>query len=836
VHRSSQQPFTSRVDLHVHTKYSDRPSEWILRRIGAPESFVEPHVVYERAKAHGMSFVTISDHNKIDGALDIAHLPDTFISSEITTYFPENGAKMHVLVTGITEDQFARIQDVRTDIRAFRQLLVEEDIIYSVAHPLFLVNDRLTVSQFEELLVLFNRFEAINGTRDHRAGDLVRAILEGLTPEHIDALADRYDVEPIGEQPHKKMMTGGSDDHSGLYVGSAHTVTPQARTVEEFLGHLRAGKHEPGGTHGNSVHLAHCFYSIAYAYYKDRILRDSNQSGSLLGEMLRRLLEPRVEPAKTSRGVRGIVSDWVWRRRRERMSDAEQLLVQEFSQLASSQDNPLVRRPGQTASATDAFEISCRLSHQLGYAFLQRFMQKVSSGDLIKSLEAVAALGPVAAAIAPYLAAFKTQHKDEAFIQQVAQHFGRTDDLRWRSKRRGWVTDTFDDVNGVARTIRTLAGQAHAQDRPLEVMTCLDTQPDVRFACRNFKPIGMFSLPEYPAQKIAFPPFLEVIEHIERRKFAELIISTPGPLGLAALAAAKMMNLRTVGIYHTDFPKFIRILTEDAGLESVTWRYMSWFFQQCDVILAPSEYYRNMLIEHGFTPGKIRILRRGVSPHEFSPKRRRGDFWMQFQGREAFTFLYCGRVSAEKNIEVLTDAFTQLRETHPDAQLAIVGDGPLLDTLRRRYRDDANVVFTGFLRGNDLAEAYASADAFIFPSTTDTFGNAVLEAQASGLPAVVSDRGGPQEIVGINDSGVVLDLSAPMLAVPRLAETMTRLIDDADWRDELRARGLRTAQQMRWSAVFDDLWYAATPDDRPQGVIDSATTDARELTTDAMIG
>ena len=98
----------SRADLHVHSKFSDRPSEWFLRRIGAPESFMEPMEVYRSCKEAGMDYVTISDHNCIRGALEIAHLPDTFISSELTTYFPENGCKIHCLVSGITPELFSR--------------------------------------------------------------------------------------------------------------------------------------------------------------------------------------------------------------------------------------------------------------------------------------------------------------------------------------------------------------------------------------------------------------------------------------------------------------------------------------------------------------------------------------------------------------------------------------------------------------------------------------------------------------------------------------------------------------------------------------------------------
>ena len=156
----------TKVDLHVHSKYSDRPSEWILRRIGAPESFVEPHAIYRTARQRGMQFVTISDHNCIDGALEIAHLPGTFLSSEITTYFPEDGCKIHCLVSGVSEEQFREIQQLRDNIYDFQSYVREQDIAYSVAHPLFRVNDQLTIEHFEKLMLLFNRFEGVNGTRD----------------------------------------------------------------------------------------------------------------------------------------------------------------------------------------------------------------------------------------------------------------------------------------------------------------------------------------------------------------------------------------------------------------------------------------------------------------------------------------------------------------------------------------------------------------------------------------------------------------------------------------------------------------------------------------------
>ncbi len=146
----------------------------VLRRIGSPESFTAPLEIYEKARQRGMDFVTISDHNCIRGALEIAHLKNTFLSSEITTYFPEDGCKIHVLVAGVDEAQFRMIQELRANIYDLHRYLTEENIFASVTHPFYRVNGRLTIDHLEKLLLMFRCFEEINGTRDRRAAELSR--------------------------------------------------------------------------------------------------------------------------------------------------------------------------------------------------------------------------------------------------------------------------------------------------------------------------------------------------------------------------------------------------------------------------------------------------------------------------------------------------------------------------------------------------------------------------------------------------------------------------------------------------------------------------------------
>ena len=795
----------TKVDLHVHSKYSDRPSEWILRRIGAPESFVEPLDIYTTARERGMRFVTVSDHNRIDGALDIAHLPGTFISSEITTYFPEDGCKIHCLVSGISEAQFRDIQQIRDNIYDFQSYLRQESIVHSVAHPLFRVNDQLSVEHMEKLILLFNRFEGINGTRDPRACELSTLVLSHLTPEMIFEMADRHDLAPWGDEPCKKTFTGGSDDHSGVYIASAYTTTPEAATVEEFLDHLRAGRHLMSGSPGTSLRLAHSFYHIAYGYYKSRLLGGSLARRNLIDDLFRRVLEGREDgPIGFREKLRSYARRIATRARGAQRT--EQTLAEELSRLlAGAGGNSAEVAAPAALDDRRSFEIACRVCHLLTYEFFRKFVKYAGEGKLIDSLQTVAALGPVALSVAPYLAAFRTQHKDERFLQTVAAHFNVGRHRVRKSARRAWLMDTYGDVNGVSLMIRSIAAEARRQLRQLTVVSCLDETPADECDVKNFKPVGSFGMPEYESQRICFPPFLEVIEYLERERFGEIIISTPGPLGVAGLAAGRLLGVPLTGIYHTDFPKYVRLMTQDETLEQLTWRYMHWFYDQMDTIYVPSECYLRQLADNGFDRRKLRVLTRGVDVAQFSPDRRDPQFWPSLGAGNGCKFLYVGRVSREKNLDTLLEAFVDLKRAGTEAELLIVGDGPYLATLRDRYRR-GDIVFTGFLEGDDLARAYAGADVFVFPSTTDTFGNVVLEAHASGLPTIVSNQGGPAENVVDGETGLVVDVGER----GALRAAMRKLLDDGNLRGRLAAAAISNAGKSRWDQVLDDLWEEKT--------------------------
>ena len=791
----------SKADLHVHSKFSNRPSEWFLRRIGAPESFMEPLQIYNACKAAGMDYVTLSDHNCIGGALEIAHLPGTFISSELTTYFPENNCKIHCLVSGITEKQFSEMQKIRENIYDLQLYMNENRVIHTIAHPLFRINDKLTLEQFEKLILMFNRFEGINGSRVSRACDIANAVFKGLTPELIQALSERHGIKPVGLEPWNKTLTGGSDDHGGLYIAGAHTVTPHAATVIDFLEYIREGQHEPGGAGGTSVRLANSLYRIAYSFYCDRFLVPGENDYSVIGGVLRKLAEQPDERTPDPVGFRAHLKATLRKTVKKvyvkkQMNEIEQMIVEEFSRIL---DDPNQDLSSEESDQTN-FKAACRLSQELSFVFLKKAAKKIRKGELIGSLQAISSLGPVALGVTPYLTAFATQHKDEKFLRSVAERFSGSAELQRKTGKKAWVTDTFDDVNGVTKTIRTLAGMAKGSEKEITVITSLEVDPVTDFPVRNFKPVGSFRPPEYDSLRISYPPFMELLAYFEKEQFDEVIISTPGSLGLCALGIARMLGLSIKGIYHTDFPRFFADITEDEKLGDTAWRYMRWFYGKVDQILVPTMRYKRLLMEGGFDGENIDVMPRGINQEKFNPSFRDHKLWDSYGLNGGFKFIYAGRVSKEKNIEMMLRAFDRLIKEGVEADLIIVGDGPLRDELQLKY-NDPQIVFTGYLYGKDLARAYASADVFVFPSRTDTFGNVVLEAHACGLPAIVSNEGGPQEIVESHESGLVVEAHTP----DAMVEAMRRVIADQELLARLKANAARKAQECRWEYALEKL-------------------------------
>ncbi len=685
-------------------------------------------------------------------------------------------------------------------------ILQSGKIAHAVAHPLYSINGKLGASHLERLILLFKHFEGINGLRDALLSELAQQLFASLTPKKIEEFAERHNLEPTHREPWKKILVGGSDDHGGQFIASAYTETPRADSSEKFLEQVRAGSCEAHGHGGTPLALSHGFYNTVGCFVQDRFHEKLGPSAALVEQMFSRFMEGR-DPTeftlseKVSFVAQGVMSGKIF----ELAKPANMSLWKELSGYFSRPEVK-AKMAAELESIAEperrTFVMANMVAEQLAFRFFQKFVQQISAGNMLESMQALTAIAPILIVLAPYIYGFHSQAPSRKWLRGIFRELTGEIPAALQNTKRAWFTDTLEDVNGVATTIRKMTAAGASAGKELIVVTSRTELTVDDIPIKNFKPIGEFELPEYELQRLSFPPILQMLDYIQREKFTEVIISTPGPIGLTALLAAKMLNLQTSGIYHTDFPQYVRILTEDSFLESVTWRYMHWFYGQLDTVFVNSEEYRQSWIKRGFDPEKLKILPRGLDTELFHPTRRDPAFFERFGAKNGqVRLLYVGRVSREKDLDLLVEAYRKLRDEGLSVQLFVVGHGPYSEALHEALPE---AFFTGYLTGKDLAAAYASADIFVFPSTTDTFGNVIIEAQASGVPVVVSDAGGPKELVENNQNGLITKSHD----AKDLTRAIRELVVDSERRKRMGSHARDGVINRTWPSAFRKFWAA----------------------------
>jgi glycosyltransferase involved in cell wall biosynthesis len=295
--------------------------------------------------------------------------------------------------------------------------------------------------------------------------------------------------------------------------------------------------------------------------------------------------------------------------------------------------------------------------------------------------------------------------------------------------------------------------------------------------------------PPYPELRATLPD-PRIAWHLAR--FRPHVVHAVGPacLGVWGLASARALGLPGVASYHTDLPGYMPL----HGLgwaRPLAWPLIRAVHGAATWNLAPSRFTRNQLRAHGIY--HVGLWRGGVDTELFHPARRSLAMRMRLTGGrpDAPLLLYAGRLSAEKNLASLA----WVLDTLPDARLALVGDGPARPALERVF-SGGRVAFPGFLRGEELAAAFASADAFVMPSRTETLGFVVLEAMSSGCPVVAADAGGIPDLVTHEEDGILYDPDRPEQAAAALRE----LLAHRGRRVFLARNARKRAEQCTWAA------------------------------------
>lgn len=736
---------TTRVDLHVHSTASAVSKLGVQRALGLPECATPPEEVYELAKRRGMDFVTITDHDTIDGALELTErYDDAFIGEELTAWFKGEQQAVHILVLGITPEDHEWLQAHARDVEQVAEYLYEHEIACALAHPFYAVEAPLTPRHRRRLAQLFPVWEVRNGSR----------------AKELNAPAAIY------IETHGGTGVGGTDDHAGVDIGRTFTETPHAATWQEFLAHIRAGHAVARGDQGSAAKWAHAAMALAV---RSLGRGDSSEAPNPLAVLT--MVQRVMSEGDARRGAigadlgpddaRAILRAWL---------DAVDLDMNERELIAHLQ--------GDDFTHADLFR-RARRTHERKLA--------TAVDDVIATAATGGDYGAVAAGIFGACIAAIPYAPAAAFL---GKEKGKLAYREGEPLRVALVADGVGGMHGVTHTL----DEIRERGVPGFEVEVVGTDHNVD---RRLSAVAEVDIPFYTGLKIGVPSVPGIVETLAEGRYDLVHLCSPGPSGVAAAVIARMMDLPVLGSYHTELAAYAGQRSGDERLEQGMTMALAAFYGQADHVLSPSPASDAVLHGLGIAPEKVGRWDRGVDIARFTPERREDVRFGDTDG-ERFHVLYAGRLTKEKGADLLAESFLAARARDPRLHLVLAGGGPEEGQLRERLGEHAT--FLGWLEGDELAQAYANADLFLFASRTDTFGQVLLEAQASGLAVVAVNEGGPTSII---EDGVSGRLCPP--DAEALAGTVNELAAQPLVRERLAIGGLAAVRERTWDAALRRL-------------------------------
>lgn len=621
-----------KADLHVHSSRSGVSDHAGIRALRSAESFTDPIELYHAQRARGMDFVTITDHNTLAGSLAIAHLPGTFLGTELDTWFPEDGVRVHVVALGIDERTFSDAYRARSNIHDLVACLREAGVVHYLAHPLYDMSGRMTPESLERMLLLFNVLEGCNGARTARGNGLLRAIAASLTPELMESMAERQGIEPYGETPWHKTLVGGSDDHSGLFPASAYTMAGGDGTPDGFLYAVAAGDCTHEGADGDSRILAHSIYAASFWKIRE-ILRldesDARKRGlSLLRKGFGRIGRDVPVLEKTLHGVRAMAPG-LYKNGDRRGPAWEELVEREIGSLLSSPQGTL----GVDAKELNRrlFSVAQQLADEVMSLHLRRLVAPTDRLGLKSRLQDVFAVAMIAFLEIPYYVAWSFQTKDRMLHEQIRAYFLGERRRAVRDKvailcerpPRSPATapdtggDASDQTAGLARTggrldidvtLLTTSPRRPPQETPSgrpsdPLPAALATGDD---AVIDFPALAWDTATDGGDPRWVVPSPLAVLDYLDEQGFSALHTDSLGAQGLLAIVAARLLHLPLTAALDGDEVAAQLGPGDLAG--RLRRRYLVWFTGRLDEVFVPSRLAALALEAAGVERERVSVM------------------------------------------------------------------------------------------------------------------------------------------------------------------------------------------------------------------------------------
>lgn len=795
-----------KIDLHCHDHNSSVPDELWGRILRLPETWLTTNGLISCLKNHGVDVITITNHNNALSCwelLDMGH--DVLTGAEFTCTFPELEIKIHVLIYGFSKVEEIELFNRRKDIYDFLRYAKGQGLPTVLPHPLYFDSEDIERSLIllEKCLLLFERFETLNGQRDVWQNLLTLEWISNCTPDMIDKLGGKYGINPFDycNDPYNKCFVGGSDDHLGTFAGTCGTFLhiPDLKNRLIFKKHselaLEALIEKRTAIYGVAVDEEKL--NIAFLDYFGQAARHMKDPGLL------RLLLHRGEAA--DKLFCFIISNILLELQRHKFTTR---FFETFHNALSG------KRPGFFVKHTvpvdykdavyklDRLAITKKTSPQAFLSeirkavpdvfesiialLIRRIMLKLTEDnfldeiknieDIIDRLEVPTELRmhfnenvkgrykdmtqlnvskffdsltfPALTSLViagSYFGSTYAMYRNRRLFENISKDLGRYE----HPKRLLWLTDTFFDKNGISSFLQSVLHEVRLNDYPIDFVVCshdLSSMSNLHV----IKPLVEVSLRKFGGNTIGIPNILELHSIFHKGGYDRIICSTELVMGLMAMCLKEAFCVPAYFYMHTDWLDFFQKST-DLGIHAIDRirRILRAFYKRFDGIFVLNREHREWLLSPYMEIPEDKIfmtshwLHAGFNPLVASlpelAQRKNG----------SYKLLFAGRLSKEKGVMDLVYILNKVKEAHLNVQIIIVGSGPEEYELKAKIPE---ADFRGWVDYKDMPRLYGESDMLLFPSMFDTFGNVVLEAMRCGIPVAAYNSKGPRDIIqnGVN--------------------------------------------------------------------------------------
>ncbi|MET1257118.1 glycosyltransferase [Aliikangiella maris] len=810
-----------KIDLHCHDRNSDVPDELWGRILGLPETWLKTKKLVKLLNDNGCDVLTVTNHNNARSCWKLLEKGvDVLVAAEFTCYFPEYELFVHVLTYGFTPEQEEILNQKRSNIYDFVRYAAEWDIPLILPHPLYFYtrNEKIELAIFEKLAVMFQRFEVLNGQRDLWQSVLTLNWVQSLTPEKIEFYAKKHQLNPadFGVNPLKpKILTGGSDDHMGIFAGECGSLlyVPNLEEKLKFsnpselaLEAIKQGNISPFGHVGENqklnIALLDYFTQIAtkikdpglmriflhYGETKDKL--SCFAISNLLLEMQKHkhtmkffeFIHDALQGKKPSKLLQWQISkdykfcikyledianskkvspekfvDTVNRSITELFTQLNHLIVKRIKKTSFVKDK-IVLEGFSTEELTRKFEIPSQVTALFSSKTSKKRPKDISGlnfNDLLDNLSFPVLMTIILTGVT--LASTRLLYQNRDFLNQFANHLGKNS----HRKRALYLTDTLKDKNGVSNSLSGKLKEIQRADLPIDFLICHDSAQEEDHLM-VLPPITSFSLPNYGEQEIRIPNLMEIARIFYSGGYDRIICSTEGPMALVSLFLKEMFNVPCYFFMHTDWIDFIKHTTNlNQHERDRIRRLLRLLYKQYNGVFVLNNEHKDWLTGYQMQleKEKVFLTAHHTKPRDYSIKAiDKKSLFPDCSEDTPVLFLAC-RISREKGIFELPEILKRVKQSIPDIKIVIAGSGPDSDELQQALPE---AKLLGWQSHEQLSALYLGLDLFVFPSRFDTFGNVILESFSHGMPVIAFNCKGPKDLIEHHDNGYLVENNQQM--------------------------------------------------------------------------